>query len=317
VRLETPAQETNMAHFTQLGLSGEPDKKSETKVVTKGARPRLHFNQKQKTDAFIGTVVAGALAGIFLLQTGGCSKQESKPVASAAANPITLNSSPAPSVTNIAPTPAQGATPAKKVVKTRPLTVSYTNQIHGISFVYPRKYRLESTENTNSDNSEQIAMNFSQPGGVSITRVEVPKDLYLGTDFTAGSFAVSVNKEITEDQCYQFASPAPNSADDFAVKPTQVKVAGMELEEVENLNGPSTNQRDTKFYHVYGNGACYEFALGIETDASTEDDLYPVNRKNVFQKLEKILATVKIQSEAAPEVTASVPQPALTQESAK
>ncbi len=304
-----------MAHFTQLGLS-EESKKSETKNATQGTKPGLHFNQKQKTNAFIGTIVAGALAGIFLLQAGGCSKQESKPVASTAANPVALNPSPT-AKTNIASTPAQSVIPAKKAVKTRPLTVSYSNQDYGISFVYPRKYRLESTENANPGGSEPLAMNFSQPGGISITHVEVPSDLYLGTDFASASFDVSLNKQLTEDQCYQFASPAPNSADGSTVKPSQVKLGGMQLEEVENLSGPSTNQTDAKFYHVYGNGGCYEFALGIETDASTEDELVPVNRENVFQKLEKILATVKIKTEAAPEVTASAPQPALTQESAK
>jgi hypothetical protein len=300
-----------MAQFTQLRLSAEPNQKSEAKIAVQSGKPHPHFSQKQKANAFIGTIVAGALAGIFLLQAGGCSKQESKPAASAVPNPITLNPLP---TTNIASTPAQNVTPVKNVVKTRPLTVSFTNQIYGVSFVYPRKYRLQSTAGANT---EQVAMNFVQPGGIPITHVEVPKDLYLGTDFTAGSFDVSVNKQLTEDQCYQFASPAPNSAADLAVKPTQVKLGGMELEEVENLSGPSTNQTDTKFYHVYGNGGCYEFRLGIETDASTEDELVAVNRANVFQKLEKILATVKIKTEAAPEVTASAPQPAPPQEIAK
>ncbi len=306
-----------MAQFTQLGLSGQPNRKSEVKTATQAAKPRPHFNQKQKTTAFIGTVVAGALAGIFLLQTGGCSKQESKPVASAAANSVNFNPSPATAAANISSTPAQSLTPAKKVVKKRPSTVSYTNQVYGVSFRYPRKYQLEFADSASHGSSEQVAMNFVQSGGISVTTVEVPKGSYPGTDLVSASFNVSVNKLLTDDQCFQFASPAPNSADDLAVKPSQVKLGGMELEEVENLSGPSTKQTDAKFYHVYGNGACYEFALGIETEAGTEDDLTPVNREVVFGKLEKILATVKIKSEVVPDLTASTPQASVAKEIAK
>jgi hypothetical protein len=305
-----------MAQFTQLGLSGEP-KKPEAQTTTAGAKTRSHFNQKQKTNAFIGTVVAGALAGIFLLQAGGCSKQESKPVASAAANGAVSNAASTTTAANLPPTPVQSAAPVKKVVKKRPMTVSYQNQDYGLSFRYPRKYRLDPTEDESTATSETVAMNFVQPGGISVTRLEVPKDLYSGTDLASASFEVNVNKLLTVDECYQFAVPAPNSADDPASPPTQVKLGGMEFEEVENLDGPLTQQTDAKFYHVYDNGACYEFALGIETDGGTEDDLVPVNREVVFGKLEKILATVKIKTQAVPDLTASTPQPTVAKEITK
>ncbi len=306
-----------MAQFTQLGLSEEPNRKSEMKTATRGAKPRPHFNQKQKTTAFIGTVVAGALAGIFLLQTGGCSRQESKPVASALASPVVLNPASTITTASTSATPVQSVPPVKKTAKKRPSTVSYTNQIYGVSFRYPRKYLLKAAENSGPGTSEQAAMNFVQPGGVSVTTVEVPKGSYPGTDLASASFDVNVNRQLTADQCYQFASPAPNSPDDLAVKPTQVTLGGMELEEVENLSGPSTRQTDAKFYHIYENGACYEFAMGIQTDVGSGEDLTPVNREELFGKLEKILLTVKIQAAAAPEVTASAPQPALAQETAK
>ena len=61
-------------------------------------------------------------------------------------------------------------------------------------------------------------------------------------------------------------------------------------------------QPDAKYYHVFNNGACYEFALGIGTDGDANvEEITPVDREQVFGKLEKILATVKLQPGVLPE----------------
>ena len=55
-------------------------------------------------------------------------------------------------------------------------------------------------------------------------------------------------------------------------------------------------QADAKYYHAFNNGACYEFALGIATDDDGNvEEITPVDRQAVFARLEKILATVKLQ----------------------
>ena len=61
-------------------------------------------------------------------------------------------------------------------------------------------------------------------------------------------------------------------------------------------------QPDAKFYHAFNSGACYEFALGIGTDSDVNvEEITPVDREQVFGKLEKILATVKLQPGVLPE----------------
>jgi len=61
-------------------------------------------------------------------------------------------------------------------------------------------------------------------------------------------------------------------------------------------------QTNAKYYHVFGNGACYEFALGVGTDSDHNvEEITPVDRKEVFGKLEKILATVKFKPVVLPE----------------
>ena len=93
------------------------------------------------------------------------------------------------------------------------------------------------------------------------------------------------------------------------VKIEPVKIGAIEFHEIESP-GAMTKQADAKYYHAFNNGACYEFALGIATDAEGNgkvEEITPVDRDMVFAKLEKILATVKFQPAVAPETQATVP----------
>ena len=83
-------------------------------------------------------------------------------------------------------------------------------------------------------------------------------------------------------------------------------VGDMELRATEAVSGEGTRQSDSKYFHVYQNGACYEFALNVTTDASAEGLVKHVDRDKVFTRLEQILATVKI-TPVTPEVTAEAP----------
>ena len=76
-----------------------------------------------------------------------------------------------------------------------------------------------------------------------------------------------------------------------------------------DASGEGTRQSDSKYFHVYQNGACYEFALNVTTDASAEGLVKHVDRDKVFTRLEQILSTVKI-NPITPEVTAAAPSPA-------
>jgi hypothetical protein len=78
-------------------------------------------------------------------------------------------------------------------------------------------------------------------------------------------------------------------------------IGDMELRATEAVSGEGTRQSDSKYFHVYQNGACYEFALNVTTDASEEGLVKHVDRDKVFNRLEQILATVKINPIAAEE----------------
>ena len=92
-----------------------------------------------------------------------------------------------------------------------------------------------------------------------------------------------------------------------------IKVGANEFSEIEQMTGSDERQSDTKYFHLFKNGACYEFALDVETSRKANEDLAQVDRNNVFKQLEKVLATARIKyvelpgTENADEATASQP----------
>jgi len=104
------------------------------------------------------------------------------------------------------------------------------------------------------------------------------------------------------DSAKSNASAADNS---------KLMLGDMELRSTEAVSGEGTRQSDSKYFHVHQNGACYEFALNVTTNASEEGIVKHVDRDKVFNRLEQILSTVKINPVVAPEVTAEAPTPAV------
>jgi len=108
------------------------------------------------------------------------------------------------------------------------------------------------------------------------------------------------------------AQSAPTSEQTSAAKlsdgsNSKLMLGDLELRATEAVSGEGTRQSDSKYFHVYQNGSCYEFALNVTTDASADGIVKHVDRDKVFTRLEQILATVKINPIAAPEVTAEAP----------
>src|SRR5208283_4167638 len=221
----------------------------------------------------------------------GCSSDKPKPVSSEApvaqsVPPVTTSSTPIPAV----PVQQAAAKPVhKKIVHKAPPTLTYADKTSGVSFQYPRKYALKTGDAaTELVSSGPIPMDFVQPGGVALAAVSLPESTYPNSDLASAFFNVSVNKTLTADQCGEFSVPQPNPAApaDPTVEATaqlatppisKLMIGDMELQSSETTPSPTT-QSTTK----------------------------PVNRDEVFRRLEKILATVKINPITAPEVNAEV-----------
>jgi hypothetical protein len=76
------------------------------------------------------------------------------------------------------------------------------------------------------------------------------------------------------------------------------------------LGNAESRKEESKYYHVFENGACYEFALKVATTGSEPDEGgKAIDRDEVFKRLEKILATVKINPVEVEKQTATAPVP--------
>jgi len=261
----------------------------------------------------------------------GCSSDKPKPISSTNESPITQPTPPV--TTSSTPTPEMpmqqaAAKPVRKrVVHKAPATLTYVDKTSGVSFQYPRKDALKTGDAaTELVSSGPIPMDFVQPGGVALAAVAIPESTYPNSDLASAFFNVSVNKTLTADQCGEFSVPQPNPAApadptaqataQLATSPiSKLMIGDMEFQSSEtNLGGQTTTgprEQASKYYHVFQNGACYEFAPKVATTGpdptrTTESATKNVDRDEVFHRLEKILATVKINLVTAPEVNAEV-----------
>lgn len=288
-----------MAQFTQLGLSGKPEGKAGQNI----SNPREKKSSSKRTSAALaGASLLAAMLTAFLL-TSGCSKGSSKPATTSnQATPVAAMPTPS---TAPATQPPEVKKPVHKASRQHKLS-AYTNPAYGVSFRYPKYYSLKEGEDANLqwDGLGPVEMNFVQPGGSTLTAVELPHSMYAGTDFASAFFNVSVNPKLTSEQCEQFAWPETGSPDEEPLIPEKTKVGGTEFDEIQASAAAQTKQADAKYYHIFQNGMCYEFALGVETTASDDaaDGIKPVDHSQVFRKLNWILSTVKIQPVNVPEV---------------
>jgi len=316
--------------------------------------------------------------------TVGCSSDKPKTIASSnqISVPQTPSAMPAPVMQD------ENKPAPKKVVHKKPATVNYSDKTTGVTFEYPRRYAIETGDAaTDLVASSALPMNFVMPGGVALAAVELPETGFANTDFSSAFFDVSIHKNLTADQCTEFAVPQPKtvipvastqtatsqttsttpevssaSAQPVAEQPaaapsaqsntaatsepatvspvtasatqsqpepqgSKLMIGDLELHGTEAVTGEGTRQSDSKYFHVFQNGSCYEFALNVTTVASEEGITKHVDRDKVFGRLEAILSTVKIDAvkidatkidaakieAAAPAVTAEAPKtPATT-----
>ena len=264
------------------------------------------------------TVMAGLLIGTIGLGLVGCSKENSKPVSSLSSPTPTASASAGGVGTTISTTmPSKVETTElpveKKVVKHRSPIVKYNNSTYGVSFQYPWQYGFKPGHRLRADaEREDVATKYVQPGGVNLVTIELPRGFYPDTDLNYAFFSANVNKNMTAEECSQFESEQPAQEEQGndgskpqqpANSPSKVTVGGIQFDAVHEMQ----DQSDEKYFHVFQNGACYEFALGLVSGDESEDGAKLVDHDKVFARLEKLLGTVSLNTEPSGEVTASVP----------
>ncbi|MFY9843782.1 MAG: hypothetical protein WA718_20210 [Terriglobales bacterium] len=247
----------------------------------------------------------------LLLALSACSKQSQNP------GPVGVFSPAAPSATSMPAPPAAIATSVAPVStkkthapKKRPANVTYSDADAGVSFLYPRRAMLTSGAKADPDLVAvgDVHMNFVQPGGFAVATVALPADSYPGTDFESAFFNVNVNRNLSEQECAHFAFVDSRNADGEAVDAEKVTIGTADMETTSNFSASALKQDEAQYYHSYQNVACYEYVLGMGTEGfGTKAGVEHVDRDQVFAKLEKILATVKVNPPVAHEPSTEPP----------
>jgi hypothetical protein len=255
---------------------------------------------------YLPAICAGVVMTIVLFMAVSCSKKSDTTTKITA--PV------APAIQSPAPTTASAVPqmPKKAVKKHRPTTATYVNGNYGVSLMYPRKYNLQSGD---KQKQAPVQTSFAKPGAVEIATLDMPDGLYPETDFSSALLNVSVKQDMTSDECGQFAQLSNNVAADKAgdteksanpaadsTKPELIKLGANQFTEIEQMSGSEDRQSDLKYFHLFKNGACYEFALEVETSRKADEDLAQVDRSKVFKQLEKILTTARIKEVELPGV---------------
>jgi hypothetical protein len=288
---------------------------------------RTPSNEEQKfkqiendswSGIYLPAICAGVVMTIVLFMAVSCSKKSDS----------TTKISPpvAPVMQSPAPTTASAVVPqkAKKAVKKhRPTTATYVNGNYGLALTYPRKYNLQSADELKE---APVLTSFAKPGAIEIATLDMPDGLYPDTDFSSALLNVSVHQGLNEEECGQFATPTDvpvakalneNQSSD-SLKPAAVKLGANQFTEIEQMSGSGDRQSDLKYFHQFKNGACYEFALDVETSRKADEDLAQVDRSKIFKQLEKILATARIKEVELPGVEnaekTTTPESVATQE---
>jgi len=215
-----------------------------------------------------------ASLGLFsvLLALSACSRSKQQ-----SSNPNPTSSASTQSQPVLRPVSAEIKKPEKTVEKKiRSATASYRSSTYGVAFDYPSKYTLNwGAQAKLEPNGSQPLMMFTEDGGHRIATVQIHSGFFPKTDLDSAFFNVSVNRHISAGDCSKFNFEVESKAD-----PEDGIVIGDRLSE-------------TRYVHHFEKDVCYEFALGLKTrDTGDDDTLRPVDRKKVFAKLQEILGSV-------------------------
>ncbi len=131
---------------------------------------------------------------------------------------------------------------------------SETNHSYGVTFSHP--------ENVSSLPSDELYMleptNFaSVDGAITLSMFEIPQDIYPGTNFIGGRFAIRASTVITNaESCSEFGLSEPENHSRFTV-------GGVNYSGTRGVDGGLGTGEIEYAFHTFQNGLCYEVAVEI------------------------------------------------------
>ena len=263
-----------------------------------------------------GKAVIASLAALLIaagaLAISGCSKSKNdqtansgsqSQIAPAQSTVTPSTSSPAAIALNQSQPPKKSS--AKGPVKRLALR-TYKDADSGVSFAYPRRATLEVNDIAQQDPAfrERLPMSYTESGGTTLAVVELP---ILNDGHFHDLFLFNINKQLTAEKCNQFpidnhvdgelsSSEASASQTKAFANGSRIMVRDVEYSMLEK----NFDEGSIRYYHRFvpaasgDTGVCYEFGMFANAEPEQKLNHSTAEPKDVFVKLEKILASVKI-----------------------
>ena len=134
----------------------------------------------------------------------------------------------------------------------------------GVEFKHP----MASPVLENSAASETLGdTNFvAADGAVPLGGFSIPREIYPDSNFVGGGFALSVNPEIANrPSCEMFGRFDPDNL-------SSLSVGHIRYNEVQDAEGAAGTSYETRYFHTFQNGLCYELAFEAARFATANAD---------------------------------------------
>jgi hypothetical protein len=242
-------------------------------------KPATNKFRNRRAVILLGTLAA-------LVATLACS---SKPSKQAVSSPVSSTATVKPvALSTVVPVVSQPSTEVVKPKKSDPVkSGNFLSRDYGVSFHYPWQYAfLSARAVANSDSSLKPRSN-GHDGQFTLARVEIPQGFYPDTDFESGYFTLSLNENLTEQDCLQTLSSAKGA------KLDTVSIQGQDFHWIETASAGHGEASLVRNYVSFENGTCYEVEMGVKT-ANKDGMARELNPDLVMSRLDSILQTVKV-----------------------
>ena len=165
--------------------------------------------------------------------------------------------------------------------------ITYKSRDYGVSFMYPWQYSFTSAKGLgNVDGSNETKGGKGEK--FTLARVDIPKGFYPDTDFDSGYFLLSLNEDLSEQECQPTLTPVKDG------KLESETINGVEFRWMQTETGGHGSASTIRSYAGFSNGTCYEVEMGVKTK-NERGMSREVDAGQVLRRLERILQTVKIQ----------------------
>lgn len=238
-----------------------------------------------------GGVLIAALA--VVMSTVACSNKSK----SAVMSPRTVHSNEAAAPRTSVPAVAQPAllsiadkssSPMKPAA---PQLVIYRSRDYGVSFLYPWQYAFTGAKGLAEDDEGQQAKSDGHGAQFTLARIEIPRGYYPDTDFENGYFTLSLNEDISEQECQSML----NGGKDGKLETETIN--GIEFHWKQTESGGHGSASTLRNYTAFTNGTCYEVEMGVKTK-NERGRVREVDAGQVMHRLDRILRSLKIESVA-------------------